>query len=434
MSGKSPLSPAPNVSAMPAIRKRRGFGLRILEWLAPALTHALAGRWTAYWLCLALDIYALHALARDRMAFAVLAALGSRLLSWSWLCRARVLPEGAWAAQAHRTIPTSHASREARTSGALAMLVYLAALTLQGVALGSAVMQARFAQFPAAPALRVQVELMIDATVQWLTVHWQTAFDSLTHGMSALLSTVESALAAVPWPLALLLLTFFAWRRGRLPLAALTSCALLYFGLFGFWDKAVTTIALVLAAFIACLVIGLPLGVLAAKHRRVKAVIMPCLDVMQTMPSFVYLLPAVAFFSIGKPPALVATVIFALPPLIRLSCLGLEQVPLVVQEAMYAHGATRWQTLIKAELPLAAPSIRAGINQSIMMSLSMVVIAALIGGGGLGYDVLFALQNVQYGRGILAGLAIVLCAIVFDRLVKDQQHATALGSSQKNSH
>jgi glycine betaine/proline transport system permease protein len=181
---------------------------------------------------------------------------------------------------------------------------------------------------------------------------------------------------------------------------------------------AATTAALVLAALIVCILFGIPLGVAAAKSRTMRAVLMPCLDVMQTMPSFVYLLPAVAFFSIGKPPALVATVIFAMPPLIRLTCLGIEQVPLTVREAMYAHGATPFQTLVKAELPLAGPSIHAGINQTIMMSLSMVVIAALIGGGGLGYDVLFALQNVQYGRGILSGSAIVLCAIVFDRLVR----------------
>jgi glycine betaine/proline transport system permease protein len=139
---------------------------------------------------------------------------------------------------------------------------------------------------------------------------------------------------------------------------------------------------------------------------------------MQTMPSFVYLIPAIAFFSVGKPPAVLATVVFAMPPMIRLTTLGIQQVSPSVIEAMLAFGASPRQILFKAELPLATPSIMAGINQSIMMSLSMVVVAALIGAGGLGYDVLFSLQHLEAGKGLLSGLAIVLCAMILDRIIQ----------------
>jgi glycine betaine/proline transport system permease protein len=139
---------------------------------------------------------------------------------------------------------------------------------------------------------------------------------------------------------------------------------------------------------------------------------------MQTIPSFVYLVPAIAFFSIGKPPGVLATVIFAMPPMIRLTTLGIRQVPDDVKEAALAFGASPRQLLVKIELPLAVPAIMTGINQTIMMSLSMVVVAALIGAGGLGYDVLFALQHIEAGRGILAGIAIALCAMILDRIVQ----------------
>jgi glycine betaine/proline transport system permease protein len=145
---------------------------------------------------------------------------------------------------------------------------------------------------------------------------------------------------------------------------------------------------------------------------------------MQTMPSFVYLIPAIAFFSIGKPPAVLATVVFAMPPMIRLTALGIQQVSPSVIEAMLAFGASPSQVLFKAQLPLAMPSIMAGINQSIMMSLSMVVVAALIGAGGLGYDVLSSLQHLDAGKGLLAGLAIVLCAMILDKIIQGHHRKT----------
>jgi ABC-type proline/glycine betaine transport system permease subunit len=407
MSEKLPLSTSSDVDVPRLTPALHLDTFRLLEAVAPPLGFARQGHWFGYWITLGIDLVALKQGAAGMMLVAVLLAVAGRIL-------------GTWALAGARRVSASDAVTMAPIPRVPA-LVYLLALLLQVLDLWNPKAHVRFASFPESPATLRWIESAIDAGVQWLTVHFAATFDGLTHAMNAVLGTLEAALSAVPWPIAILLLTFLAWRKGGIPLVVLTASALLYFGVFGYWSKTVTTAALVCAAFVACIIVGIPIGVIAAKNRKVKALVMPCLDVMQTMPSFVYLLPAVAFFSIGKPPALVATVIFALPPLIRLTCLGLEQVPLVVQEAMYAHGASPWQTLVKAELPLAAPSIRAGINQAIMMSLSMVVIAALIGGGGLGYDVLFALQNVQYGRGIMAGLAIVFCAILFDRLVKDQR-------------
>jgi glycine betaine/proline transport system permease protein len=193
---------------------------------------------------------------------------------------------------------------------------------------------------------------------------------------------------------------------------------LAYLGLFGFWEKSISTMSLVAASVLICVLFGVPLGIACAKYRALNRIANPVMDFMQTMPSFVYLLPAIAFFSIGKPPAVLATVVFAMPPVIKLTALGIQQVPREVKEAMLAFGASPMQLLLKAELPMSASSIMTGINQSIMMSLSMVVISALIGAGGLGFDVLAALQQMENGAGLLAGLAIVLCAMLLDRLVQ----------------
>jgi|GEM_PF-182535 len=380
------------------------------ELLLAPLGFARRGGWLGYWVALGLDFWVLQLSFKGEFGSAISIFLAGRLGTvWAFNRQARKGPAP---------------SKDSLLGIRIAQSSYVASLILQWLDLHVPAVHSLFGEFPASAHAYENVANGIDTSIGWLSNHFSAAFNGLTQGMNISLNILEAVLGAIPWPVALLLLTFVAWRKGGVALAALIALALLYVGLFGFWAKTVTTAALVIFAFAICIVIGIPVGIAAAKNRVLKAIILPCLDVMQTMPSFVYLLPAVAFFSIGKPPALVATVIFAVPPLIRLTCLGLDQIPTVVKEAMYSHGATPLQTLFKAELPLAAPSIRAGINQSIMMSLSMVVIAALIGGGGLGYDVLFALQNVQYGRGILAGLAIVFCAIVFDRLMRIQQTAS----------
>ena len=190
--------------------------------------------------------------------------------------------------------------------------------------------------------------------------------------------------------------------------------------MFGFWNTAMDTMALVITATLICCVIGLPLGVLVVKSNRAEAITRPILDVMQTIPSFVYLIPAVAFFSVGKPPGIIATVIFAMPPIVRLTALGIRQVPSEIKEAALAFGSTERQLLYSIELPLALPSVMAGINQVVMMCLSMVVIAALIGAGGMGLIVVEALANTRIGRGILAGLAIAFIAMIIDRVIQKQ--------------
>ncbi len=184
----------------------------------------------------------------------------------------------------------------------------------------------------------------------------------------------------------------------------------------GLWPAFVETLALVLTAEVLVVVVGIPLGILAAGSDRVDTLIRPVLDFMQTMPAFVYLIPAVMFFGLGLVPGVMATFVFAIPPLVRLTNLGIRQVPQDLIEAADAFGATRTQKLLKVQIPTALPTIMAGVNQSIMLGLSMVVIAAMIGAGGLGEDVLRGIQRIQIGQGFEAGLAVVILAIILDRI------------------
>ena len=272
--------------------------------------------------------------------------------------------------------------------------------------------------FPTSRKIASTTARSIDAFVEWLTISFEDIFDSITWAIRGMLDFLELLFIGTPWPVMALLLLLLSWKMAGWRVVMFTAAALTYLGAFGFWDKSMSTMALVGASVFICLIIGAPLGVLAAKKPAFNRFLNPILDVMQTMPSFVYLIPAIAFFSIGKPPAVLATVVFAMPPMIRLTALGIQQVNPSVIEAMLAFGASPRQILFKAQLPLAMPSIMAGINQSIMMSLSMVVVAALIGAGGLGYDVLTSLQHLDAGKGLLAGLAIVLCAMILDKIIQ----------------
>jgi glycine betaine/proline transport system permease protein len=200
--------------------------------------------------------------------------------------------------------------------------------------------------------------------------------------------------------------------------AIFTVVALAYLALLGFWEKSMATVALLGAAAFICIALGIPLGVWCAKNKTVYTIVRPVLDFMQTMPAFVYLIPIIAFFGIGKPPGIIATLVFGMPPVVRLTALGLQGVPHSVREAAMAFGASKSFLLFKVDLPLAMPSIMAGINQTILMCLSMVVIASLIGAKGLGEEVLEALQYAAEGQGMLAGLAILFCAMVLDRIVQ----------------
>jgi glycine betaine/proline transport system permease protein len=194
--------------------------------------------------------------------------------------------------------------------------------------------------------------------------------------------------------------------------------AMYVIGAFDLWDQAMQTIAIMLVSILISVVIGVPIGVLIARSNITRSIINPILDLMQTIPSFVYLIPAVMLFGLGKVPAILATVIYAVPPLIRLTDLGIRQVDGEVVEASRAFGATRFQVLKDVQLPLALPSIMQGVNQTTMMALAMVVIASMIGARGVGETVLLGLQRNDPGRGLLGGLAIVVLAIVFDRITQ----------------
>ncbi|MEE8126553.1 MAG: proline/glycine betaine ABC transporter permease, partial [Nitrospirales bacterium] len=319
--------------------------------------------------------------------------------------------------KSHRNIPTG-ISWKAGLAG-LGLLTIIYPLTAYRF---SAPQVVEFLEkFPTTRFIKLETAGAMDNMVDWMVIHLETFFDSITFGIRAVLNFLDLLFVGTPWPVTFLLIMLLAWRMAGPTVSLFSGLALLYVGLFGFWEKAMSTFSLVGAAMCLCIVLGAPLGIWCAKNKRLYAILRPILDMMQTIPSFVYLIPAVAFFSIGKPPGILATIVFAMPPLIRLTALGIMQVPDSIREAAIAFGASPRQLLFKVEIPLAIPSIMTGINQSIMMSLSMVVVAALIGAGGLGYDVLFALQHVEAGNGILAGVAIALLAMVLDRIVQGSE-------------
>ena len=272
--------------------------------------------------------------------------------------------------------------------------------------------------FPASRTWRKQAASWIDQAFQWMTEAGASLFVGVTGVIRALLDAMETLLIATPWPVVMTVIVLLALRIAGARVAIFTAASLAYLSLLGFWEKSMMTIALLGSASLLCLVAGIPLGILCARNRTVYAVVRPILDLMQTVPSFVYLIPVIAFFGIGKPPGILATVVFGMPPVVRLTVLGLRGVPATVREAADAFGVSKTYMLLKVDLPLAAPSIMAGINQTILMCLSMVVVASLIGAKGLGEDVLDALTYANEGQGVLAGLAILLCAMVLDRIVQ----------------
>lgn len=272
--------------------------------------------------------------------------------------------------------------------------------------------------FPTATLLRNSTGEMIANGFDWLKENCAGFFNSISFGLRWLLSGLETVFVGTPWPVAILVICMLAWLSAGMKVAGFALAALAFLGLMGFWEKAMTTISLLGTAALISISIGIPIGIFCASRPRVYATLRPLLDFMQSMPSFVYLIPVIAFFGTGAPAAIAATLIFGSPPVIRFTVLGLQSVPESTREAAAAFGATPWYSLFKVELPLAAPTIMAGVNQTILMSLAMVVVASLIGAKGLGEDVLQALQYAQLGQGVLAGLAILFCAMILDRIVQ----------------
>ena len=259
----------------------------------------------------------------------------------------------------------------------------------------------------------------VNAFVDWLVARHGDSFEALANALLVPLVALEQGLRAAPAWLVIMAVGGLAYAAGRRLFFAVAMAASLYVvGCLGLWDQAMQTVAIVLVAVALAVLIGLPSGVLMARSRIMRATIQPVLDLMQTIPSFVYLIPAAMLFGLGKVPAILATIVYATPPLMRLTDLGIRQVDREVVEASRAFGATQWQILKGVQLPLALPSVMQGVNQTTMMALGMVVIASMIGARGIGETVLLGLQRADSGQGFLGGLAIVILTIVFDRITQ----------------
>lgn len=260
----------------------------------------------------------------------------------------------------------------------------------------------------------------VDRLVSWLLQTFNVVFDEISAFiLQRLMLPIENFLVAIPWPVVFIVIGVLAWISTRSKLTTMVLLALMAMvGTFDLWNLTMTTLALVIASVALALAIGLPVGILAAQSEKVNTVLRPLLDGMQTMPSFIYLIPAMMFFGLGMVPAVMATVVYAVPPLIRLTALGIHGVTPSAIEAAKAYGATRGQILKDVQLPLAMPAIMAGVNQTMMMALAMVVIASMIGARGLGAEVLLAINRIEVGRGFEAGMCIVALAIIIDRITQ----------------
>ncbi len=256
-----------------------------------------------------------------------------------------------------------------------------------------------------------------NAFIEWLIVNHGDVFESIANALLTVLILIERVLrGAPPWSV-ILVAGLIAYAASRKPLLSVGVMVLAWLlGSLGLWEQAMQTIAIMLVSVGIAVIIGIPLGVVTARSDTARTLLNPILDLMQTIPSFVYLIPAAMLFGLGKVPAILATVIYATPPLIRLTDLGIRQVDHAVVEASRAFGATRWQMLRGVQIPLALPSIMQGINQTMMMALSMVVIASMIGARGIGETVLLGLQRNDPGKGLVGGIGIVILAIIFDRI------------------
>ena len=253
--------------------------------------------------------------------------------------------------------------------------------------------------------------------VEYLVVHYGDGFEAFSDFLLQALVWLERLLDGTPVLIILAIVGLLAYAASRRVMLSIGMMVALWFvGALGLWDKAMQTIAIMIVSVVIAIIIGIPTGVVTARSDRARAIINPILDLMQTIPSFVYLIPAVMLFGLGKIPAVLATVIYATPPLIRLTDLGIRYVDSEVVEASRAFGATRWQMLTGVQIPLALPSIMQGINQTMMMALAMVVIASMIGARGVGETVLLGLQRNDAGQGLIGGIAIVILAIIFDRI------------------
>lgn len=263
----------------------------------------------------------------------------------------------------------------------------------------------------------IPLDVWIDTAMDWVLSTFGTYFDVAGSFILYFMVLIERFFLWLPWPILVAGVGLLAWQvMGRWWSGLIMGAMMFFIGALGLWKLGMMTLSLVVASVIISLVIGIPMGITMASSDRFEAVMKPLLDGMQTMPSFVYLIPALMLFGLGKVPALFATIIYAVPPVIRLTNVGIREVSESVIEAAQAFGSSYWQILFKVQLPLARPTIMVGINQTTMMALAMVVIASMIGAKGLGLEVLLAINRIEVGRGFEAGLCIVFMAIIIDRI------------------
>jgi glycine betaine/proline transport system permease protein len=277
---------------------------------------------------------------------------------------------------------------------------------------------ALFEDFPTHPEIRLMSIDGVERAFDYAVIKGDALFSAITIGIRSVLDSLEMLFVKTPWVVVISAIAVMTGLSAG-PRAAIYSIAFLaYMGLLGFWVKAMTTLALLGTAAILSISIGIPLGIYCSTRPRFYSLIRPIMDFMQTMPAFVFMIPVIAFFGTGKVAAVIITMIFGGTPVVRLTVLGLKGVPETIREAAIAYGASKWYLLTKVDLPLAMPTILAGVNQTVMLSLAMVVVASLIGAKGLGQDVLEALQYANVGQGILAGVAILFCALILDRVIQ----------------
>ena len=268
-------------------------------------------------------------------------------------------------------------------------------------------------------SLRIGNGEAIDIAVKAFSRNHRETLGLLKSAIIASINSINTLLEAIPWPLLILLVAYMGWKVSKKPYVGPMYAAMLFFiGMCGLWENMLETISMVIVAVFLSVMMGFPLGIIVAMSKRTSAVVRPILDLMQTMPAFVYLVPAVILFSPGKTPALIATTIYAVVPMVRMTNLGIIHVDKELVEAASAFGSTKMQLLAKVQIPQAMPSIMAGVNQTIMMAMSMVVTCALIGANGLGMEILLATNRTEMGKALMPGISIVIVAIILDRLTQ----------------
>ena len=275
--------------------------------------------------------------------------------------------------------------------------------------------------FPTHPEIRLTSIKWVETIFDYAVIKGDAVFTAITIGIRSVLDFLELLFVKTPWIVIITTIVVLTALSAGIRTAIYSAGFLAYMGFLGFWVKAMTTLALLGTAAILSIVIGIPLGIYCARRQRFYSMIRPIMDFMQTMPAFVFMIPVIAFFGTGKVAAVISTMIFGGTHVVRLTVLGLRGVPETIREAAIAYGASKWYLLRKVDLPLATPSILAGVNQTVMLSLAMVVVASLIGAKGLGQDVLEALQYANVGQGILAGIAILFVALILDRVVQGKK-------------